>query len=300
VNKIFIAIVLIFIVFFLVFLVWSKKKEIPFQEIVALDKGITIINARNWYINDLAIIVMTNTGGKTREYAYNSNGVCFIDGLVNDTEYTIEIQRTDIKGMLLYKKKKIKVSPKQTPSRYIILVGASVSSDWHFDQLQKRVTLPDNVVFGNRVQYEFDKKEIIDNIIALPILVDGVIIKECSAYFPREINQSIKQLEGWVGQLRGEKIKPYLATVVPVTKKHDLRYPGKLASILSFNDAVRKFAAENDLIVVDLEEYLRINENDRHLKDDYAQEDGAHLVENAYKHLDNIIPQIIGANARGN
>jgi hypothetical protein len=73
-----------------------------------------------------------------------------------------------------------------------------------------------------------------------------------------------------------------LATVVPVTTAHDESHPGRFESILDFNDLIKKYAHDEGIAVLDLESAVRANDNDRHLKQTFAQPDGNHLLDKAY------------------
>ena len=88
----------------------SMRREIPFQEVIPLNRGIIIINSDRWFMNALKISI--NGHGMTQELSYDKKGICLIKGLSNHNQYTLEITQTDLKGMLLYKKLKMKVTPK--------------------------------------------------------------------------------------------------------------------------------------------------------------------------------------------
>ncbi len=260
----------------------KMRREIPSQEVIALDKGIAIINAQKWFMNNLKIRY-SSEADHVREASYDSKGICLIQGLSNGREYTIEIRRTDIKGKLLYKTLTITVTPREEGTDYYVLVGASVGKAWELEKLPARLKLGQHIQFGNRTIYQFDKTQAIKDISEITIPVSGVIIKECAAYFPREIDSSRKMIKRWVNILRTNKKKAMLATVVPVTVEHDSKHPGRLNSILAFNDFIREYAEEEGIEVLDLEKALRISSSDRQLRHDYAKEDGLHLVKKAYE-----------------
>lgn len=272
----------------------DMRKQIPFQEVISLDGGAAIVNAQEWFLNDLKITCRDEKGVVVEEASYDHNGLCIIKGLINNKNYTIEIGRTDLKGKLLYQKSEKPVTPQAGGAEYYVLVGASVGKAWNFDAIPERLNLGPGIVFGNRTIYEFDKSKAINALVNLPISVSGVIIKECSAYFPREIKFSEDQIRAWVNEVRSQGINSILATVVPVTKDRDNADLGKFQSILEFNDFIREYAAKEHLMVLDLEKAVRISETDRHLREEYAQPDGSHLVKKAYDEaLDKIAVELI-------
>lgn len=284
--------VIICIIIFCVvlFTLLHKRKDLPFQEVVALDEAIAVVNARDWFTDNLNIFIEDEQGENRLKLHYGNDAICIQSNLQNDKKYKLTISRSDIKGKLLYKKHIVEVMPKKSINKYFVLIGASVGSDWHFDHLNKRVAIPSGFVPGFRVQYVFDKTESISKLCNMPFPVESVIIKECSAYFPRDLEKSLEQVKEWVNILRKKQIIPILATVVPVTKKQDQQHLNKFSSILAFNDAIRQFAENDDIIVLDLEKALRVSQSDRHLKNEYAQKDGTHLVAPAYERLDELIP----------
>lgn len=271
----------------------SMRRELPFQEIIPLDRAIAIANTQNWYNNSLQVTLRSGSGSAQNK-SYNDLGFCTFKGLENGKKYTVEIKRTDFKGMLLYKKLKKQVIPKSGEIKYLALVGASVGKAWNFPQLVDRYNLGKDIVLGYRCKYDFDKSAELNTLLEAPFPVSGVIIKECSAYFPRELKPSEERIEAWVKEVRSHGISPILATVVPVTRERDKTSPGKFQSILEFNDFVRDYAAKNRLPLLDLEKAVRISDTDRHLREDYAQPDGSHLVKKAYDEaLDKIAVHLI-------
>ncbi len=273
----------------------SMRRPLPFQEIVAIDKGIALVNAQKWFIDDLTISY-SSADGQKKAASFDKNGVCVISSLNNAQEYAVEIGRTDLKGRLLYKKFRQKATPHEGGDDYFVLVGASIGKAWDIGNLPERLGgKKREIVLGTRTVYLFDKSEVIADLVRYPFPVAGVIIKECSAYFPRDLEHSKKEIISWVQKLVTHNIKPILATTVPVTSERARKEPDKLRSLLQYNDFIRQYAQENNLLTLDLEKALRVNEQNRHLRDDYAQEDGAHLVEKAYHAtLDNIFFPSLG------
>lgn len=259
----------------------SKRRDLPFQEIVPLDQRIAVINAGKWYNNSMTVALFQD-GTKKQVKGFNENGACIFENLTNNEPYTIKINRTDIKGVILYKNKKSVITPKANNSKYIVLVGASVGKSWDFPGLIQRIQTDNNIVLGFRTIYDFDKSKEIDILASMPEIVSSVIIKECAAYFPRDLEKSKQDIASWVKTLQSAGIKTALATVVPVTGELDKNAPEKFESIVKFNDFVRQYAERKKLEILDLEKALRISPTDRHLKDEFARADGYHLVPKAY------------------
>jgi hypothetical protein len=278
--------------------VLGLRREMPFQEIIPLDKGAAVINAAQWNMDKIVVQIYS---GKERlkKGTVGRDGVCLFRDLLNGKGYRIEIKRKDLKGRILYKKLDAEVTPRLGGVRYYILVGASVGKAWEFEKLTERLNIKEGIVLGNRTKYDFDKSSAIESIIENPVPVSGVIIKECAAYFPRELVSSQEMIKGWAEKLALHGIKPILATVVPVTEDHDKKHPGRFNSIIKFNDFIREYALKKGIQILDLEKALRIGEGDRHLKGEYAATDGLHLVKKAYsERLDRFALPILEMNIR--
>jgi len=184
----------------------SIRKDIPFQEIVPMDGKIAIINAGKWYQNNIRIELFQD-GSESQKRRYDESGVCLFENLSNNIQYTIEIKRTDLKGTLLYKKFIKTITPKSDEINYTVLVGASVGKSWHFDKLPERKGVDNRFIFGNRTIYNFDKSSAIDDLLKLPVPNKNVIIKECSAYFPRDLKPSEDQIKLWASRQEIIKVR---------------------------------------------------------------------------------------------
>lgn len=273
--------------------IYTTRRPLPFQEIIALDKGIAVVNAQKWFMDDLQITYVKD-GRKLKKTTFDKNGISILSDLNNGQEYTVEVSRTDLKGKLLYSKVKTKVTPREGGSKYYILVGASIGKTWNFPGLPDRVSLNSNIVMGNRTVYQFDKTEIVNELVTLPVPVTAVIIKECSAYFPRDLDKSKNQIVEWVSLLKQNNIQPILATTVPITEPREHKDPGKQGAIEYFNDFIHQYAKKENLVVLDLEKALRKSDSDRHLKEKFAKPDGTHLVQQAYDEgLDPLITPLL-------
>lgn len=186
--------------------------------------------------------------------------------------------------------------------RHIVLLGASVGEAWNIAGLSDR-TGSSEYAFEYAGEYSADKSEKLASILGRgQEEPDAIIIKECAAYFPGESEKLKVLIRGWVGACRDEDVIPVLATVVPVVRSFPLRvfilsllhgkwrYPkGTFEAIIEFNDWVRDYAEEEDLVVLDLEAALRTSSSDRHLNGRYARKDGLHINEKAYVELDRIV-----------
>ena len=281
-NKYLIAIFLFIIVFLLAAILLSKRRDLPFQEVIALDKGIAVVDAQQWFMKDLNIVCRKDNRD-IGEQDYDDKGVVVFSGLENGHEYTITIYRTDVKGKLLYKPYSKTVTPHEGGDKYYILVGASIGKNWKFEKLPERLEMSNDIALGNRTVYQFNKTKSIKDIVNLPFPVAGVIIKECSAYFPRNLEESEKKIFQWIELLKMKDIQPFLATTVPITEKLAHKMPGRQNSLEKFNDFIRQYGKRETIPVLDLEKALRKSRVDRHLREEFARKDGTHLIDKAYR-----------------
>lgn len=159
----------------------------------------------------------------------------------------------------------------------IVFIGASVAKQWMIE-----IRFPFIKVIS---EYQFNKTAVINNLINSCLIPDGIIIKECAAYFPGDIEKYKNLIEQWTKEISEKSIRLAFATVVPVTKNHSLEHPGRIDQIWEFNNWLRKFTNENKIPLLDLEESLIIGDNEKYLKDDYAQPDGLHLNRKVYREI---------------
>jgi lysophospholipase L1-like esterase len=115
---------------------------------------------------------------------------------------------------------------------------------------------------------------------------DVIILKECAAYFPGDLEKYKEIIQQMVKRCEDSNVKPVLATVVPVTKEHSLNKPGRLEAILSYNDWIKTYAQKTGLVLIDLELPLRVSEKNRSLRPELTDGDGLHLNRTAYDILD--------------
>lgn len=192
----------------------------------------------------------------------------------------------------------------------VLLIGASVGDAWHIAKLPDRTQLA-GYIFESVAEYQFDKSQVLEEVVKSEDKPDFVILKECAAYFPGDFPRYKQFIQGWVATLRGHHITPILTTVVPVTTpplfsvsylKHLVkkvtrnRVPvdERLPYLLEYNDWVRSYAAQEGLAVLDLEAALRNNAQERKLREDLAGEDGLHLNGHAYRVLDRLVVDSAG------
>ena len=209
--------------------------------------------------------------------------------------YTVRIARADLKGKLLYNPFQTDVTVTDPPPEYVVLVGASVGESWDFPSLPARVGAL-NSTFGFRAKFGYDKQDVLERLMAGPTMPDKVIVKECAAYMPRELDNAVGKIPGWVDMLKSRQIVPILATCCPVTEANDKANPGRQEAIEKFNDFIRNYAADHGLQVLDLEKTLRVNDTDRRLREEFAQTDGLHLISEAYTALDRIASAVLISN----
>lgn len=204
--------------------------------------------------------------------------------------------------------------------RHIVLLGASIGRIWNISMLSNRINC-----FNYAFEYVggggFDKSRRLNGIISRQEnKPDAILLKECAAYFPGDLNRYKKLMMKWIHQCQVAGIVPIPTTVVPVTRLHSLkkffidvvkgRNPlnygnpflnRRNLSIIEYNDWIRMYCQRNGLNFLDLEKALRYSEKNRYLREDFAKLDGLHLNRKAYRILDKIvIPTLEGVYWRGN
>lgn len=192
-------------------------------------------------------------------------------------------------------------------ARHILLIGASVGNRWHFDELQSRINTKE-YTFEYVGVYKFDKskalKEILNRSVNRP---DAIIIKECAAYFPGDLDLYESLMKEWCEHCVEAKVVPIPATVVPVTRTHNMRTGIKIIikrilgriekiyslsridGILSYNDWMKDYAQSKGFTILDLESALHSSPDNRYLKSELTSGDGLHLTSKAYELLDKIV-----------
>ena len=201
---------------------------------------------------------------------------------------------------------------KNVKPKRVILLGASVGNSWKLPEWPLRMN-NNNYVIEMIAEYAFDKSDALEEILMrpkrklhftrtylkslfkpAPQKPDILIIKECAAYFPGDLAKYKVLIDKWVKRLQSAGVKPVLATVVPVTKEHSQTRPGRLEGILSYNDWVREYTKEQNIPLLDLEQELRISDEDRSLRPDLTKGDGLHLNPKAYEILDKFFSTFLG------
>jgi hypothetical protein len=189
------------------------------------------------------------------------------------------------------------VEQKAIQTKRVVLVGASIGKGWNFDGLGRRIQRPD-YRFDYQGAFQFDKGEMIQDLIKSPDKPAIVLIKECSVYFPGDLNEYERQVTAWVDRLKASGIQPMLVTTVPVkrargvfarlkdTIKGLLGKPSRQECLTSFNDWMTAYGRRAGVPVFDIESFLRSGADDRWLRADYDAGDGVHLNARAYGELD--------------
>lgn len=191
-------------------------------------------------------------------------------------------------------------------STRVVLIGASIGEAWNLPALPGRIQ-KSGYQFEALQAWQFDKSELLHEVLMRPERKfkltrtyfkgffqpspqppDVIVIKECSAYFPKDIQMQEKKklVVRWIQQIKDRNITPILATSVPVTRSRAAAEPGKQEGVLAFNDWVREYARTQGVVLLDLEAATRIDKQQRFLRDDYAVADGSHLNRKAYDALD--------------
>ena len=193
----------------------------------------------------------------------------------------------------------------------VLLLGASVGQEWNLSDLPKRIN-NNKYTFEIVAVFSFDKSKALDEILMRPKRrfhftrtylkslfkpalqkPNVIIIKECAAYFPGDLEKYKTLVQKWVSQIVSADSKPVLATVVPVTQEHSQKRSGRLTGILEYNDWIREYTRESGINCLDLEAALRISDKDRTLSPDLTSSDGLHLNRKAYDILDRILEDFL-------
>jgi len=202
---------------------------------------------------------------------------------------------------------------KRENKMHILLMGASVGRYWNIAALPDRVNNHDYTFEYIHGGSRFDKSKKFQEIISRrENKPDILIIKECAAYFPGDLELYKKLFKGWIKECRENDIIPVPATVVPITRlnpfkqfmidilkiRNPFRFGNpfkkrRIKEIIEFNDWVRTFSEQNGLHVLDLEAALRHSEKKRYLRGNFARIDGLHLNKKGYKILDQIVIPLI-------
>lgn len=187
---------------------------------------------------------------------------------------------------------------------HILLIGASIGQDWKLAGWPNRIGGVGYTAESVAV-WEFDKTTAVNETLmrprrpfrltrtwlkglfsAPPAVPEVVILKECSSYFPRDLTPAEAAFAGWAKQLRARGMMVILATVVPVTAARSARDVGKQQSLRQFNSWVRRYAAGQGYVLLDLETAMRGDDPEGYLRDAYTSGDGSHLNAAAYRVLD--------------
>lgn len=194
--------------------------------------------------------------------------------------------------------------------KHIVLLGASVGHDWKIESLPERMK-QNQAIRGYRFEYvgeyAFDKTDALNRILQrTKNKPDAIFIKECAAYFPGDLREYQRLMKGWVQQCRKAGVIPIPTTVVPVVSSKNKAMKDQLKDfiktllgrpttatqlegIFRYNDWTKEYAAQEGLVVLDLEAPLRTSQADRSLRVDLHSGDGLHLNAKAYQILDEVV-----------
>lgn len=276
------------------------RQELPYDiEIAVRDDRIGFICHTEWLRKDLKVVCIGQPGERKQAIMTGQAKETVLTGLVEGNTYHIRISRNDILG-LKYNARSATVKTSRKP--YIVLVGASVGYAWNLPALPARWGR-DDFVFGYRRGKEgFDKTNVLVHLLNSLIVPDIIIIKECAAYFPREISSSIEKIDSWIRLLKEKGIVPILATVAPVSAECERKrgLDGMILSINQFNERLREYAHTHGISVLDLNKALEDGSNEHYLIEEFSQPDGLHLNEKAYRiALDPLIMPVISGVSGG-
>ena len=189
---------------------------------------------------------------------------------------------------------------------HVTLIGASIGQGWQLAEWPTRAPAP-GFTAEAIAAWQFDKTEAVEETLMRPATkfrltrtylksvfqpppkADIVILKECSAYFPGNLEVYKDSIRKWVRQIQASKLPVMLATVVPVTRARAAQAPGKQESLLEYNRWVRGYAREQGIAVLDLEAAMREEGESSYLRESFDIGDGTHLNRAAYAVLDTVL-----------
>ena len=200
----------------------------------------------------------------------------------------------------------------QGPKRFhVVLIGASIGRGWRLQEWPARVACPGFSAEAIAV-WQFDKSEAVEDVLRrpkrkfrlgrnslwallqpAPVRPDLVVLKECSAYFPGDLQAYEGSVRKWVSRFQQAGTRVAIATVVPVTRERSDRDLGKQESLRAYNRWARRFALENSLPLLDLAAALEQDGEGGFLRPDFAARDGSHLNRGAYSVLDKALLTIV-------
>lgn len=192
--------------------------------------------------------------------------------------------------------------------KHIILLGASIGRAWDIESLPSRIKNND-YIFEYIQGGGFEKtKKLREILSSKDKQIDAVLLKQCAAYFPGNLEQLKRLMALWINECQKENVMPIPTTVVPVTRLHSFKkilidiikrrkffQQGNLfkhnrnKAVLDYNDWIRDYCEQNGLSYLDLEAAVRYSEKNRFLREDLAGVDGLHLNNKAYQILDQIV-----------
>lgn len=189
----------------------------------------------------------------------------------------------------------------------VVLVGASIGQEWRLAEFPARVAMND-VEFESIAVWRFDKSNTLDEVLMRPKRkfhlsrsylagmfgpapqpADIIILKECSSYFPGDVDRYKSMIIEWIRQVRTAGKQVIVTTVAPVTRARAATDKGKMEAIREFNDWIRGYAKISKVLLLDLERTLADGSTDRFLRDDLTIGDGSHLNKQAYTLLDQLL-----------
>lgn len=262
---------------------YAMRKTLPYDfRIIRLDNKLFIHNKVIWNSRDLDVhyAINGNKGTVTLEGNSNTAILPLPDGTV---KIKVKISRKDLKGRLLYRPFLYEGLAPAKKNRYIAFIGASIGRDWKIEQLPERQPALKDVAILFWPEYQFDKTRIVDHVMKIPIKPGAILIKECAAYFPLNIEQAGKEYLDWFELLKKNNLKAVAVTTVPVTISNEKQNPGRAESIYAFNSFLKSSGEKVYDLVPTLSDPPT---GGMFLQESLAQEDGLHLNQKAYKLLD--------------
>lgn len=198
-----------------------------------------------------------------------------------------------------------------TNKKRVILLGASVGKGWNLMEFPQRIE-NNKYILETIAVYQYDKTKALEEILMRPKrkfhltrtyfkgffkpppqIPNAIIIKECAAYFPGDLESYKALMMKWIKSVRESNMEVIVATVVPVTQGHAEMRKGRIETIQEFNDWLREYAQIENITLLDLETALRKDAEIRFLRDDLTSGDGLHLNKKAYDVMDQLLKKTL-------
>ena len=171
----------------------------------------------------------------------------------------------------------------------LVFIGASITAEWnlsHYFSTKPFVNKGINGQFSGQLLLRF-KHDVLD------LKPDAVIIKLCEMNFSNDIPMQVTKdnLMMMAALAKSQGIKPFLASVIPVTMKFDQKYGKNINSqIIAFNDWLYNYAQQHEFQYLDY--HTNMSDGNGNLRAELT-EDGVHPSAAGYKVMAGVIKKML-------